>query len=108
MDECTAFIAPIDVPVGNRSRLLTCMAAGLPIVTDPSTALGNPLLVDGETCLLQRDATAFVAAAAQLHRDPALAARLSRAARAAYNTHHAPEAANAALIDYLSAAVPEG
>jgi glycosyltransferase involved in cell wall biosynthesis len=105
MDECTAFIAPIDVPVGNRSRLLTCMAAGLPIVTDPATALGNPLLIDGVTCLLKRDADAFVAGAALLHRDHALAMRLSEAARGAYEAHHSPEAANSALIRYLSAAV---
>lgn len=103
MDMCTAFIAPIEVPVGNRSRLLTCMAAGLPIIADPSTALGNPLLIDGQTCLLERGPNAFVSAAERLFHEPSLAAQLSDAARQAYVAHHAPKSANAALLGYLSA-----
>lgn len=102
MDECTAFIAPIDVPVGNRSRILTCMSVGLPVVAHVSTALGNPLLVDGDTCLLAHDADGFVDAMERVNRDQEFAAAMAARARAAYLANHAPEVANPLLIEHLS------
>lgn len=104
MATCTAFIAPIDVPVGNRTRILTCMAAGLPVVAHPYTALGNPLLRDGETCLLAADAAIFAEKIGQLCRDEAMARTLAYNARVAYLHSHAPGAANSALVTYLSQA----
>lgn len=102
MSACDAFIAPIDVPVGNRTRIITCMAAGLPVVAHPFTALGNPLLKDRETCLLAADPEEFAAKMAEVARDATLACAIARKAHVAYAHSHAPEAANSALIEYLS------
>lgn len=101
MATCTGFIAPIDVPVGNRSRILTAMAAGLPIVAHPNTSLGNPLLVDGGTCHLAADPIAFADRMVALARDPEAAQAMAARARAAYAEHHAPAPASLALVRAL-------
>jgi glycosyltransferase involved in cell wall biosynthesis len=103
MATATGFIAPIDVPVGNRSRVLTAMAAGLPIVAHPNTALGNPLLRDRETCHLAADPVDFARRMIALHEDPAAAAAMAARALAAWRAHHAPPAANATLANWLAA-----
>lgn len=60
MSSCHAVIAPIDVPVGNRSRIVTAMASGVLIIAHQNTSLGNPDLVNGVTCFLAKDAEKFV------------------------------------------------
>lgn len=58
--QCHAVVAPISVPVGNRSRILTALAHGVLVIAHRNVALGNPDLVDGETCALADDAAGFV------------------------------------------------
>jgi len=53
---CHAMIAPIEAPVGNRSRILTALANGLPVIAHINTSLGNPDLVSGVNCCLGRNA----------------------------------------------------
>lgn len=60
MSSCHAVIAPIDVPVGNRSRIVTAMANKTLVIAHKNTALGNPDLVNGVTCWLANDADQFV------------------------------------------------
>jgi glycosyltransferase involved in cell wall biosynthesis len=60
MHSCHAVLVPIDVPVGNRSRIITAMANKTLVIAHANTALSNPELVDGKTCLLANDVTEFV------------------------------------------------
>jgi glycosyltransferase involved in cell wall biosynthesis len=60
MHSCHAVLVPIDVPVGNRSRIITAMANKTLVIAHANTALSNPELVDGKTCLLSKDVTEFV------------------------------------------------
>jgi len=103
MDRCHAAIVPIDVPVGNRSRILTAMGYGLLVIAHPSTALGNPALVSGETCLLAASAADFAQAMARAYEDAAGAARIEHAARKVYERQFAPQAAGAMLEAELRA-----
>lgn len=57
---CHAVLVPIDVPVGNRSRILTAMAKRVLVIAHANAALGNPDLVDGVTCYLATNARDFV------------------------------------------------
>ncbi|MDA1308261.1 MAG: glycosyltransferase [Proteobacteria bacterium] len=57
---CHAVLVPIDVPVGNRSRILTAMAKRVLIIAHANAALGNPDLEDGSTCYLASNAGDFV------------------------------------------------
>ena len=59
MDQCHALLAPIDVPVGNRTRILTAISRHLLVIAHCNTALGNPDLRDGETCYLASTASEF-------------------------------------------------
>jgi hypothetical protein len=40
------------VPVGNRSRIVTAMASGWPIIAHKNVNKGNPSLKSGYNCLL--------------------------------------------------------
>ena len=60
MSQCHAVLAPIDVPVGNRSRIITAMAQGVPVIAHKNTSLGNPSLVNGVTCFLCKTSQEFV------------------------------------------------
>jgi len=68
---------------GIPNVLVEAMACGLPVVTTPVSGIPE-LVADGETGLIvpPDDPEALAAAVMRLHRDPALARRLGRAAEA--------------------------
>jgi glycosyltransferase involved in cell wall biosynthesis len=103
MDVCDAAIVPIDVPVGNRSRIVTAMGYGLAVIAHPNTALGNPDLVSGETCLLAATPEEFASAMIRAHQDRDLAARIERSARRAYENAFEPRRATELLVEKLAA-----
>jgi len=57
---CQAVLVPIDVPVGNRSRIVTAMSKGALVIAHRNAALGNPDLIDGETCFLASTPREFI------------------------------------------------
>lgn len=93
MDRCHAAIVPIDVPVGNRSRIITAMGYGLLVIAHPSTALGNPALVSGKTCLLADTPAAFADQMVAAHGDAGMCAGIEAAAREAYEQLFEPSVA---------------
>lgn len=103
-----AAIAPIEVPVGNRTRILTAMAYGVPVVAHANAALGNPDLVDRATCFLAGDAAEFAEKMRLVVEAPDLAARVAAAGRAAYAADYLPEAACARFASYLDDFKPKG
>ncbi len=103
MDQCHAAIVPIDVPVGNRSRIVTAMGYGLLVIAHPNTALGNPALVAGETCLLASAPEDFANHMKSAYEDPRMAERIERAARKAYDHLFAPQAAGLLLVNHIKA-----
>ena len=103
MERCHAAIVPIDVPVGNRSRIVTAMGYGLLVVAHPNTAMGNPDLVSGKTCLLAEAPEEFVECMARAFHDVELATRIEEAARLAYERSFEPHRAGKLLIGQLHA-----
>jgi hypothetical protein len=59
MKSCHAVLVPIDIPVGNRSRILTAMANKTLVIAHKNTSLANPELSDGQTCLLADNVDEF-------------------------------------------------
>lgn len=98
---CHAVLAPISVPVGNRSRIVTAMSMGALVVAHANTALGNPELVSGDNCLLASSASEFAEQMRLAHADPDLAARLGASARQTYLRSFKPEVASARLVQEL-------
>lgn len=96
-----AVLAPISVPVGNRSRILTALSVGAPVIAHCNAALGNPDLLDGQTCFLASDANTFVRHMRAAVEDPATAAAVGARGRAMYERCFAPAAATTQFIDLL-------
>lgn len=97
MRRCHAALFPIAVPVGNRSRILTAMAYGVPVIAHRNCALGNSALVDGETALLAGDANGFAERMDRVVREPAFARAVAERAYTCYKAQFHPEPAGARL-----------
>ena len=94
-----ALITPIDVPVGNRSRIVTAMASRLLVVAHENTALGNPDLVDGETCYLAKTPSQFVKKMRTACHDSEQNSVIVENAYRVYEKKFDPKAAVAALLE---------
>jgi len=98
---CHAVLAPISVPVGNRSRIVTAMSIGALVVAHANTALGNPELVSGDNCLLASSASEFAEHMQLAYANPELAAKLGDSARHTYLRSFEPEVASQRLVHEL-------
>jgi len=98
---CHAVMVPIRVPVGNRSRIVTAMAKGIPIVAHVNTRLGNPDLEDGVNCFLANNGRDFAKKMQRLYVDAELRQRIIIAAKDCYNRKFAPQTATSFLIDII-------
>ena len=74
--DCHACLFPIDVPVGNRSRIVTAMASGWPIIAHKNVSIGNPSLISGKNCLLANNPTDFSKYSRMLFEDKILRKKL--------------------------------
>ncbi len=101
-----AVIAPIDVPVGNRTRILTALAYGVPVVAHANAALGNPELVDGVTCYLAADPDEFAKQMLRVVEDPDAAVKMAARGRQSYLANYAPDRACASFLAALEALKP--
>ena len=52
---------PIDVPVGNRSRVVTCMSSKWTFIAHKNVSIGNPLLKNKKNCFLFENESDFAA-----------------------------------------------
>ncbi len=98
---CHAVLAPISVPVGNRSRIVTAMSMGALVIAHANTALGNPELISGENCLLASSAADFAAHMKLAHSDPEVVVALGRAARLTYLRSFEPNVVSQRLVQEL-------
>lgn len=101
LHSCHGALIPIDVPVGNRSRILTAMASGVPVIAHANTALGNPSLRDGVTCYLARTGPEFVAAMRRVVQGSPEVKAVVANARRAYVTQFHPRVAALHLVEAL-------
>lgn len=97
----TAVIAPMDVPVGNRSRIVTAMANGALVIAHRNVALGNPALVHGDTCFLADTADSFASSMKRAFEHPDEAQLIVARARMAYDTQFRPDIAAEYLVSEL-------
>jgi hypothetical protein len=67
------------------------------VIAHANTALGNPDLVDGETCYLASDAAGFAAAMAASVDDPARRGTIIDHAFHRYSEHYHPDRATSRL-----------
>ncbi|OAF18827.1 hypothetical protein AXW67_39730 [Bradyrhizobium neotropicale] len=96
--ECHAALVPIDVPVGNRTRILYALSQSTLVIAHENVALGNVALVDGQTCALAASGREFVARMKRAVDDPLWARRVAEAGRQVYKDLFSPEKATAEFI----------
>lgn len=101
-----AMVVPIDAPVGNRTRIVTATASGLPVVAHAHVALGNPSLADGVTCRLASATQDFATALRWCYEKPAEAAAMARRARQSWQDEYDPAVAADLFVTALSATHP--
>lgn len=101
-----AVLVPIDVPVGNRSRILTAMAHRSLVVAHTNTTAGNPDLVSGENCLLAASPAEFVRQLRFAFEKPDEAAAIARRGQETYERLFSPPRAVARFVELLVAGLP--
>ena len=99
--ECHALIAPIEVPVGNRTRIITALSYGLPVIAHENTALGNPDLLSGINCLLGKTASEFTNHFFKIYAEPEYASEISKNGMNLYIEKFLPHNASRLFIDKL-------
>ncbi len=102
MSSCHAVLAPIDVPVGNRCRILTAMANRSLVIAHRNTSLGNPDLVDDYNCLLATYGQRFADCMQRAVNEPEQVATIIENARHTYENRFAPEKATTLFMNELS------
>lgn len=90
---CHGCLFPIDVPVGNRSRVVTAMASGWPIIAHKNVSIGNPSLVSKKNCLLAKNATDFSYYSKMLYENKNLRKKITLNALKTYNLYFNPKKA---------------
>ena len=108
MDQCHAVLAPISVPVGNRSRIVTAMSMSSVVIAHKNTALGNPELVSDENCFLAESAKDYVGYMRRAFESPAEAEKIGRSARLKYLKTFEPGVASQLLLRSLDLERPSG
>jgi glycosyltransferase involved in cell wall biosynthesis len=99
---CHAVLAPISVPVGNRSRIVTAMSLGALVIAHVNTAKGNPELISGKNCLLASSAREFAEHMQLAFINPDLEVRLGASVRETYSRSFEPAAASNRLLKELN------
>jgi glycosyltransferase involved in cell wall biosynthesis len=74
----------MDVPVGNRSRILTALSAGAVLIAHKNVSLGNPDLISGVNCLLASDVESFVDAMKHSVNEPSVMKQIANNGRQMY------------------------
>ena len=98
---CHAVLAPIDVPVGNRSRIITAMSMRALVIAHSNTALGNPELVSGVNCYLADSAQAFASCMRRAVENKTEAEYLGNVARTTYLRSFEPSSATRSFVTQL-------
>jgi hypothetical protein len=102
MKSCHAILAPIDIPVGNRSRILTAMANRTLVIAHKNTSLTNPELSDGQTCLLAGNVEEFCDRMRYAYQQPDEIGQIVDRAHDMYMRLFHPDSAKKLFINHIA------
>jgi len=83
--KCHACLFPIDVPLGNRSRIVTALANRWPIIAHNNVSLGNPALQSGFNCLLAENIEKFIFFSKKIFKNDDLSKKIVKNGYETYN-----------------------
>lgn len=102
LSEADAFFSPMRYPVGTRTRILTALSYGLPVIADHSAALGLPELVHGEDILYGSNPGEIRELVRKLRDDVDLRQVIGRRARSSWSRLFNPQENVRLIIDELT------
>lgn len=105
VNKCHAVLVPIDVPVGNRSRIITAMSLGAVVIAHRNVSLGNPELRSGFNCLLANSGKEFYCAMRMAYDSRESSEQISVAARETYDRVFEPSAALKSFLSTIREAI---
>jgi glycosyltransferase involved in cell wall biosynthesis len=85
-----AFLSPMKHPTGIRTRVVTALSHGVPVIADPTTAPGLPELEDGRDVVYAARPEAVAAALRRVRDDPEWAETIGAAGRSTWERHFDP------------------
>jgi glycosyltransferase involved in cell wall biosynthesis len=94
-------IAPISVPVGNRTRIITALSHHIPVIAHTNTSMGNTDLLHGVNCLLGRTGAEMANHFFRIYSDKKLANELAKNGRKLYEERNLPAAATKLFIEKI-------
>jgi len=95
----TAYLSPMNYRVGVRTRILTALAHGVPVVASTAAALGLPELRDGVDIVYADNGPAVAGILSRLADDASLVERLGAAARTSWERFYDARVNVPALVD---------
>lgn len=102
MSQCHGVLVPVDVPVGNRSRILTAMSKRILVVAHNNVSLGNPLLIDNKTALLAKDEYGFAKKMLYAYEKQDECIKIINSAEKAYSENYQPDVAVGYLLKEIN------
>lgn len=87
---CDVFLSPMKYPVGTRTRILTALSYGVPVIADHSASLGLPELVSGRDIFYASNPDKVARLLEELKEKPQLARNVAFNARLAWEAHYHP------------------
>lgn len=91
--ECNAFIFPGKVPIGNRCRLLTCLASEILLIVSESVTLGNNYLKNKYNSLVAKNTNEFIEHMFFSFYNPEACKVITENAKQTYNNNYRPKEA---------------
>jgi glycosyltransferase involved in cell wall biosynthesis len=97
------FLAPMNYPVGVRTRVITALSYGVPVVADRSVALGLQELSHGREILYGSNATDVANCLQNAYQDRSTLTHMSASARGAWEKYYDPARNIQELLEPLGA-----
>lgn len=101
--KCHACLFPIDVPLGNRSRIVTALANRWPIIAHKNVGLGNPDLKSDYNCLLAKNDNQFIVFSKKIFRYTNLSKKITKNGFKTYNKKFKPVSALRSFKKFINA-----
>ena len=89
--KCHGCLFPIDVPVGNRSRIVTAMGSRWPIIAHINVSLGNPSLKSGYNCFLAKNIDEFLNYSRTVFEKDGISKKITANAYKSYKINFSPD-----------------
>lgn len=99
--KCHAFIFPGKVPIGNRSRLLSCLSSGILIIASKSVTLGNNLFKNKYNSLIAKNSNEFVDLMYFAYKNKNIVNQLKKNGKKTYMSNYEPREASRKLEEII-------